>query len=363
MRPVRWVATQYVKPNSILAQRVPDKRGRTLLARGVVLTDSLIRRLIELGVRAVCIEDKATEDVVVREVVREDTKVRLFGMTYDTLHELAVTQFAPHVRAFQIRKMFTPVVEDVIDELRSTGAAADQLSTVYVQDGELFHHSVNVMFYAVTLGLKLGMNRQDLIDLGIGTLLHDVGKLRLDRKILQKPGRLTDEEFRIIQQHARIGYDILMKQGDISARSAVIALQHHERLDGTGYPDRLVGRDIHVFSQVTMVADVYEALTANRVYRRAFLPHDALAILENDTATGKLPKQVMEAFLTTVSLYPLGMSVRLSDGTLGVVVVPSARNRQYPVVRVIEDADGRPVEPYEIDLAASMDVHIVTCEA
>ena len=239
---------------------------------------------MELGVRAVCIEDKSTEDVVVREVVQEETKVRLFGMTYDTLHELAVTQFAPHVRVFQVRKMFTPVVEDVIDELRSTGAAADQLSSVYVQDGELFHHSVNVMFYAVTLGLKLGMTKQDLIDLGIGTLLHDVGKLRVDRAILQKPGRLTDEEFRIIQQHARIGYDILMRQGDISARSAVIALQHHERLDGSGYPDRLVGRDIHVFSQVAMVADVYEALTANRVYRRAFLPHDALAILENDTA-------------------------------------------------------------------------------
>ncbi|GLV13889.1 phosphodiesterase [Alicyclobacillus hesperidum] len=359
---MRWVALQYVKPNSVLAQRVADKRGRTLLARGVVLTESLIRRLGEVGVRAVCIENRATDDILVREIVDERTKVQLLGMTYDTLHELATTQFTPYVQPKRLRQSFAPVVEDVIAQLKESGAAGDQLSSVYVTDGELFHHSVNVTFYALALGMHMGLNKSELIDLGIGTLLHDVGKLCIDASVLQKPGRLSDEEFQEVQRHAQLGYDILSRQGDISARSSIIALQHHERMDGSGYPGGLTGKDIHPFSQLSAVADVYEALTANRVYRRAFLPHDAMRVIQDEHAKGRFSDFAVRAFLETISIYPIGMSVRLSNGHLA-VVVRSSEHLQFPIVRVIEDEHGQAIVPYEIDLATVSDIRIEACES
>ncbi|WP_243835085.1 HD-GYP domain-containing protein [Alicyclobacillus sacchari] len=332
------------------------------MARGVVLTESLIRRLGEVGVRAVCIENQATDDILVREIVDERTKVQLLGMTYDTLHELATAQFTPCVQPKRLRQSFAPVVEDVIAQLKETGGAGDQLSSVYVADGELFHHSVNVTFYTLTLGMHMGLTKSELIDLGIGTLLHDVGKLCVDSRVLQKPGRLSDEEFEEIKRHAQLGYDILTREGDISARSSIVALQHHERMDGSGYPSGLAGRDIHLFSQLSAVADVYEALTANRVYRRAFLPHDALRMIQQDHDKGRFSDSAVQAFRETISIYPIGMSVRLSNRHLAVVVRPS-QNLQFPVVRAIEDQYGQVIAPYEIDLANVADIWIEACES
>lgn len=233
---------------------------------------------------------------------------------------------------------------------------------MYIADGELFHHSVNVTFYVLTLGLYLNLPKDDLLNLGIGTLLHDVGKLRVRREVLQKPGRLTPEEFREIQMHSQYGFEILSALADISATSALIALQHHERMDGSGYPNGLMGDQIHLFSQLTAVVDVYEALTANRVYRQAYLPHEAFGLIMRDRGT-RLSTVGVDAFRETISIYPLGMSVRLTNGDLAVVIQASAGNDQQPVVRAIENARGEPIRPYELDLRNSPDIQIETCES
>lgn len=359
---MRWVALKYLKPGTVLAQRVADERGRTLLARGIVLTESLISRLNRVGVRAVCIENKSTEDVIVNEMVHEYTKAELLSITYDTLSELATTGFSNRFKPTFLKQRFGPVLEDVIEQLKKGNGAGEQLGSVYVSDGELFHHSVNVTFYALTLGIYRDLPKADLIDLGLGTLLHDVGKLGIRKEILQKPGRLTSEEFREIQLHTQYGYDILKNMQDVSTKSALIALQHHERLDGSGYPLGLTEDAIHPFSQMTAVVDVYEALTANRVYREAFLPHDALNVILSERGV-RLSEDSIEAFLHTISIYPLGLSVRLSNGDCAVVVEPSAYNGQHPVVRAIENEKGEPIKPYELNLAETSDIHIVTCES
>ncbi|WEH11952.1 HD-GYP domain-containing protein [Alicyclobacillus fastidiosus] len=359
---VRWVALKYIKPGSTLAQRVSDERGRTLLARGIVLTDSLIKRLKRVGIRAVCIESKSTDDVIVTEMVDEVTKAELLSITYETLEELSTSGFSNRLKPTFLRKRFGSLLEDVISQLRAHNGAGEQLGSVYLTDGELFHHSVNVTFYALTLGLHSGLSDVDLVDLGMGTLLHDVGKMRLPQEILRKPGRLDNEEFRTVQLHAQLGYDMLKELRDFSTKSSLIALQHHERLDGSGYPWGLTESDIHPFAQLTAVVDVYEALTANRVYRQAFLPHDAYAILLADKGT-KLSSSAIDAFSSTISIYPIGMTVRLSNGDCAVVIKPSANNHQVPIVRAIENERGEPISPYELNLATASDIHIVTCES
>lgn len=359
---MRWMALKYLKSNRVLAQRVSDERGRTLLGRGVVLTDSLIRRLNRVGVRAVCVEDEATEDVVVNEMVDEHIKGQLLNMTYETLEKLATPGFGHKMKPEFFRKQFSPTLEEIISQLRQNNGAGEQLGSVYISDGELFHHSVNVTFYALTLGIHHNFSSSDLIELGMGTLLHDVGKLRVDQRILRKPGRLTEDEFQQVQLHTRHGYEILDALQDVSTKSALVALQHHERLDGSGYPYKLKGEDIHPFSQLTAVVDVYEALTANRVYREAFLPHNALSIILEDRGV-RLSEEHVDAFMKTISIYPLGMSVRLSNGDSAVVISPSAYNQQFPIVRAIENEQGETIQPYELNLAESSDIHIVTCES
>lgn len=358
---MRWVALKYIKADSVLAQRVADERGRTLLAQGIVLTDGLIRRLQRVGVRAVCIQDRATEDIIVNEMVQERTRGELLGMTYETLSELSENGFSGRLKTKFLRQRFSPLLEDVISQLRESNGAGEQLGSVYLSDGELFHHSVNVTFYALTMGIHYGLSKSDLVDLGMGTLLHDVGKLNIPKAVLNKTGRLDPEEFLLIQQHTRYGFDILKNLADVSMKSALISLQHHERMDGSGYPLGLSGRDIHSFSQMAAVVDVYEALTANRIYRKAFLPHDALQMILEDRGV-RLSADHVDAFMETISIYPLGMSVRLSNGDCAVVITPSAKNDQFPVVRAIEDENGVPITPYEVNLAES-DIRIVTCES
>lgn len=359
---MRWVALKYLKPGSVLAQRVADERGRTLLARGIVLTESLIHRLKRVGIRAVCIESRQTEDVIVNEMVHEYTKAELLSITYDTLGELATSSFSNRLKPTFLKQRFGPVLEDVIAQLRSGNGAGEQLGSVYLSDGELFHHSVNVTFYALTLGIYRDFSKSDLVDLGLGTLLHDVGKLGIRQDLLKKPGKLTADEYREIQKHTKYGYDILKNMQDVSTKSALIALQHHERMDGSGYPQGLNAESIHPFSQMTAVVDVYEALTANRVYREAFLPHDALDIILSEQGS-KLSQENVDAFLKTISIYPLGLSVRLSNGDCAVVIKPSAYNNQHPIVRAIENEHGEPITPYELNLAKVSDIRIVTCES
>lgn len=359
---MRWIALKYLKPGYVLAQRVADERGRTLLAPGMTLSDSLIRRLERAGVRAACVEARETEDVIVREMVDPKIKSQLMDMTFETMTELSSPMFRQRLKPLFLRKQFSPLLNEVVQQLREHNGAGEQLGSVYIADGELFHHSVNVTFYALTLGLQQGLTNVELVDLGLGTLLHDIGKLRLPQEILRRPGKLTDEEFRTIKLHARYGYDILTKLQDVPTKSALVALQHHERLDGSGYPNGLTEEHIHPFSQLVAVVDVYEALTANRVYRKAYLPHAAMNILLAEKGV-KLSTRHVDTLFESISIYPVGMTVRLSNGECAVVIQPSAYNNQYPKVRVIENERGEAIQPYELNLATTSDIQIVTCES
>lgn len=147
----------------------------------------------------------------------------------------------------------------------------------------------------------------------MGSLLHDIGKMMIPPEILHKPGRLTDEEFDIIKNHAKYGFDILRKQGDVPLLSAHCALQHHEKWNGGGYPRGLAGEEIHPYARALAVGDVFDALTTHRVYRRAMLPHEAMEIIYADT-NSHFEQSVVETFRRTVAIYPVGVTVKLNSG-------------------------------------------------
>ncbi len=359
---MRWVSLHTIEPNRILARHILDERGRVLLARGVTLTPHWVDRLLALGISSVCIEDDRTDDIVPAEPITPEMRQQVLAATYDTLTELVSAPSTYRIRPSRVRTRLRPLVEEVIAQMRELGQAGQHFGNVYLTDGELYHHSVNVTLYALGLGIGLRLSEDDLVNLGLGTLLHDVGKLRVPKTILKKPGRLTDEEYETVKLHTVYGYELLQEAGELASTSTIIALHHHERIDGSGYPHGRVGAETHLFARIAAVADVYEALTANRVYRPGYLPHDAYEMLLAGNGTLFDPR-VIETFIRTIAVYPVGMTVRLSNGFKGVVVHSTGWQTQRPVVRLLEGPAGEPVQPpVDLDLAKELSVAIVGCE-
>jgi HD-GYP domain-containing protein (c-di-GMP phosphodiesterase class II) len=206
----------------------------------------------------------------------------------------------------------------------------------------------------------MGLTRDQMIDLGVGAMLHDIGKTQIPMEILMKPGKLTDEEYALMKEHSLQGYQMLKDIPDIPLLSAHCALQHHERLDGSGYPRGLKGDEIHLYGKIVGIADVYDALTTNRVYRKAFLPHEALEYLF--TSTGQFDSNLIAVFRDHVAIYPIGLIVTLSNGVKAVVVDINTKYPQRPIVRVLKNADGQEIIPYEIDLSQDFSITVTDCE-
>ncbi|MBD3108214.1 HD-GYP domain-containing protein [Bacillus sp. AGMB 02131] len=194
----------------------------------------------------------------------------------------------------------------------------------------------------------------------MGTILHDVGKLKVPREILMKPGELADEEFAIIKKHTEYGFVILKEVKTIPLVVALCAYQHHERLDGTGYPQGLKDEDIHYYAKIIAVADVFDAITSNRVYREAMLPHEGLEILY--AGCGRLfDLQIVEAFRSAVAIYPVGVTVELSNRTVGIVKKQNIGLGDRPIIEIIEEDGKKLSSPYVINLSEKLDIVVTGC--
>ncbi len=357
---ITWLSR--VKTGSVLAQSILDEKGRVLLAAGMELSESLIQRLQSRGIRSVYIVDPLCDDVRPDEVVSETTRRTLIEVAYDNLTQL--TQDLRTSSAFRQRRLgpeVRKVVSRLLGEIGAHRGMAVPLSAVYDYDAELYHHSVNVTILAIAIGVKLGLTSRQLSDLGVSALLHDVGKLMIPPSVLRKPGKLTSSEYELVKTHTTHGFRLLSGRLDVPSYAAVVAYEHHERLNGEGYP-RGIREEQHLYSRIVAVSDVYEALTANRVYRSGYLPHHALEFILGGSAAG-FDTSVVEAFIRCVALYPIGTTVRLQSGETGVVVASRPEQPQRPVIRILRDRYGNDLaNPYEIDLYEDLLAEIIECE-
>jgi putative nucleotidyltransferase with HDIG domain len=360
---MRLVALSSLEAGSVLARPVLNERGKVWLRRGVTLTESYIKRLQQLGITAVYIEDPLTDDILVEDLISEQMRQEAVELVHTALTELTASEQFP--RLFQARRLgdrMQTLLRGIIQEMRAHKNLVLNLANIYAADTHLYHHSVNVSLIALAVAMKMGLGENQLIPLGIGTMLHDIGKLKIPEAIVNKPGKLTPEEFEIMKSHTIYGYELLRKQEDIAFVSAHVALQHHERVDGSGYPRGLNGKDMHIFGKISAVADVYEALTANRVYRKRYLPHESFEFILGGAGT-HFDGEVVRAFATAVAIYPLGVTLKLSTGEEAVVCEVPPAYPQRPKVRVIRDREGNPLsEPYELNLMDQLTTSIVGCE-
>lgn len=346
------------RPGMKLAKHIYSEEGTVLLARGVELSDALLSRLSRHGIDFLYIQDPRTDDIVVEDLISEETRVRTTGEIRTTFKRLMDDAGKKRlVSTYHLGKTFRPLMEDVISDLGRHPDAMIMLTNISVTDNYLFQHSINVCVYATMLGLSFGYGKDELMTLGLGAMLHDIGKTQVPLDILRKPGKLTDAEFAEMKKHAIYGYQLLKDEPNVPLLSAHCAFQHHERINGSGYPRGIAGTDIHEYARWIGLVDSYDAMTTHRSYRNAVLPHEALEILF--TGAGTLYDQEKIAlFRDKIALYPIGVTVTLNTGETAVVVDLNASAAHRPIVRVLEDADGQTIQPYEIDLSKKLTVMI-----
>lgn len=244
-----------------------------------------------------------------------------------------------------------PVVSRITDSILRNPGALVSLCRMKEGDTYTFQHCVSVSTLLVAFCRSMGMDKDMLVEAGLGAMLHDLGKMRVPDHILNKPGRLLEAEFTIMKQHVAFGLEILVRTPGISERMMQIAGEHHERFDGSGYPKGLKGREISLIGRMMAIVDVYDAITSNRIYHRGMEPPAALQRIYG-WSEHHFDPELVQQFIQTIGIYPVGSLVLLESGRLALVLDQGGSGLLFPKVRILLNTRTRqPIEPYDIDLS------------
>ncbi|MBD8492421.1 HD-GYP domain-containing protein [Pseudomonas syringae] len=246
------------------------------------------------------------------------------------------------------------MVEEISSSILRHPHALISLSRLKNSDEYTYMHSVAVCALMVALARRMGLSEEQVRDAGVAGLMHDVGKMLMDPDILNKPGRLTDEEFMAIKAHPEAGLKILQRNHEVITAVLDVCLHHHEKFDGSGYPHGLAGEQISLMARMGAVCDVYDAVTSDRPYKKAW--EAAQAIREMASWKGHFDERIFQHFVKTVGIYPVGALVRLESERLAVVVEQGEHSLLMPKVKVLMSVRTRkPIEPRIIQLGKSME--------
>lgn len=244
-----------------------------------------------------------------------------------------------------------PLVEEIADSVARNPGALISVARLKTADDYTYMHSVAVCGLMIALSNELGLDDAQTREAGLAGLLHDVGKMAVPNEILNKPGKLTHQEFDIVRGHPERGHRILLEGGGATETALDVCLHHHEKVDGSGYPHGLDGSRISHFAKMGAVCDVYDAITSNRPYKSGWNPAEALSKMA-EWSKGHFDETVFQAFVKCVGIYPVGSLVRLGSGRLGVVAEQSGKSLLKPVVRVFFSTRSGTRIPHElVDLA------------
>ncbi len=336
------VALEELQPGYHLAGNVYNQNGAVLLTAGMRLRESYIRRLRDLGVRAVDVQPARFRDVRPRDILTPELRTRA---------ALAMAQVLSGIQKGNVDiAPIHPFVAQIVRRVEDNHHVLLGLTDIRAHDAYTHAHSVNVCMLSTLIGRAMGFSRTDLTALATAAILHDLGRVFLDRKVLDKQGPLTPEEFEQVKQHTQLGYDLLASHPRLDTRVPPVLLHHHERSDGSGYPGGLTGNQTTLFARIVAVADLYDAVSSDRPYRPAMAPVECIMMLRT-FERGRLWDRGAEALADQVAPYPEACTVRLATGELAIVRHCYKAAPWKPQVTVFTDMDGEPLaRPWELSL-------------
>ncbi len=357
------VSFKDIKPNMVLSRDVVTEDGKVLLGKDTMINNINFTKLKAFGIREIFVKIKSTDsklenfDEEINTIERQSIPVesreefREFITVYEDKKEKV--KKAIHAisdgQSVDLEQLYS-LTDDVMKKLKCKSDIFTFIGFIKDYSEHTFTHSSNVALLSNLFGHWLDLDETNMINLTAAGILHDIGKTKTPPGILNKRGRLSDEEFKIMKMHTVDGYRILQPQ-DIPNEIKLTALMHHERIDGSGYPLGIKAEKIDKLSKMVSIVDIYDAMTANRVYRGKICPFEVIRTFETKVY-GELDTEFLWMFLRNIAYTYLGTWVILSDGSIGEVVFINQNNLSKPIVKV---DDGR-----ILDLAYEKELKIVS---
>ncbi len=348
---MRWLNIKDVSSGMILAKDM-SVSGKKLL-KGTKITDEVLRLFKESNVVWIPIKIKTLSDkeldmmeISTNGEISEDDFKKVLTKQPDYIKERSEIseelfgeienisfELINDVRSGE--RIRRKEVQDTVKNIVSSIKFKEDTRSVILEktkryDAYTFTHMVNVSILSVLIGMQMGIDKDDLVALGQGGLLHDTGKTKISIEIINKRGKLDPEELKQIRKHPLYGRDILLESGIRDERILAPVLQHHEKVDGSGYPLGLKEKSIHFFAKIAAVADVYDALTTVRSYKKAMIPYKAVSIILS--MIKHFDPKVIKAFVNLMGIYPVGTRMRLSNGEIATVVETNVNSPLRPIV-------------------------------
>lgn len=346
------ISVRNLQPGMVVGRNVYDASGKLLLASGFSLNQQFIHGLAQLGINSIYVENNLLDEELVVDVLREETRVMAIKSVKECFANYGLMKKKVDVDKIKI------AASHIVDEIILNPTAMVQLTDIRTHDDYTFAHSVNMCSLTVLLAASIGYNQAQLKDLALGSLLHDIGKVEISNDILNKPMQLDDSEWRIMHHHPMAGFQILKKQGNIPAPAMIVCYAHHERYDGAGYPRGVAGEEIHEYARLAAIADVFDAVTADRPYRPALMLHEAYDLLMASSGTHFDPR-LLAKFLQSIAVYPVGSVVELSNGATAVVKAVHSGIAWRPTVQLLADASmSTAVRGEAIDLRETLSITV-----
>jgi putative nucleotidyltransferase with HDIG domain len=377
------LSTDLLQPGMVLARPVIDERGSVLLRQGIFLTEDFIASLQQRGFSSVYIDDGDTEDIVVKDLLSDEVRgnaLATLSQVFDLvghvsadfaqasgdellscLKDFDVTSTLRSDNRFEHLQQATM---SILDELMATEELSG-IAQIRSHDDANFGHSVNVTATAIMIGKHLGLNLADLKRLGAGCMLHDIGKVFLMPNSQQQGQSLCPADQSRMREHPRLGYELLRARNPEAVMTNHVALEHHERQDGRGYPRRLHGtnsiersrfdrQNTLLIAEIAAVADVYDMLSVERPGRPALTPQQITVTMHRLSGTF-LNREIVRHFLEKLSVLPTGTDVIVRTsryaGYKGVVAQPNQKQPERPLVRLLYNPQGDRISPIDLDLA------------
>lgn len=247
------------------------------------------------------------------------------------------------------------LVEDIQSSIERNPSALLSLARLKNANEYTYLHSVAVCMLMIALAKQLKLSESQARQAGVAGLLHDIGKMAIPNQVLDKPGKLTDEEFNVIKQHPQRGWEILKASYQVDDVALDVCLHHHERVDGRGYPEKISGDDLSLFARMGAVCDVYDAISSDRCYKKAWGPAESISKM-TAWREGHFDEVIFHAFVKTIGIYPSGTLLKLKSGRLGVVLEQSKKSLVTPIIKVFFSIRANMYIPVEIvDLSKGSD--------
>ena len=335
---MRLVPIECVKPNSVIGKTLYDIDGRILVRSGLILTEGIIDKIKNVKILSIYIIDEYSSEEI-EDIIKPELRqkaILTIKEAFSNINRITVAdKFSKRESVYfnNIENMADNLIENVLSNERVLLSLVDIRSL----DNYFYSHAVNVAVISLTLGIALKLSKRQLQHLCTGALLHDVGKVFISKEILMKTDDLTPEENLMLEKHSALGYKYLSDSYNLSAHTKIIALQHHERPDGLGYPNELISDEINILSKIVSIADAYDTLSGGRPNKKAMFPSDVLEYLMSNAGT-MFDYDIVNTFCKIVIPFSQGTLVNLSNGDIAVVQETLPNFPLRPIVKIIKSS-------------------------